>query len=154
MKIAIAYFSPQGRTAKVARLIHEAVGGKIVEIEPKEPYSMKDLDWNDKESRSSKEMRNEFARPELKEMPDLESPDVLFLGFPIWWYVAPRPVDTFLDGELLEGVRIIPFATSGSSPIEGAVRRLRATYPGLHFEEGALLNDIDPASWARKVLGK
>ncbi len=153
MKIAIAYFSPQGRTARVARLIHASLGGKIVEIEPKEPYSSADLDWNDKESRSSREMRNEFSRPALKAMPDLEQPDVLFLGFPIWWYVAPRPVDTFLEGEPLEGVRIIPFATSGGSGIEGAVRRLRATYPGLHFEDGMLMNEADPALWARKALG-
>ena len=119
--ILVAYFSASGVTARVAKEIAAATGAELHEIRPAQPYTRADLDWTNKNSRSSVEMNDPACRPALAEAaPDMGKYDTVFLGFPIWWYVEPRIVDTFLDGCDLTGKTLIPFATSGGSGVEGA----------------------------------
>ena len=151
-KILVAYFSASGVTARAAREIAEAVGGDLFEIRPAEPYTAADLDWMNKRSRSSVEMNDPAARPALAERPEgLERYDTVFLGFPIWWYVEPRIVNTFLESGDFAGKTLIPFATSGGSGIAGAEKDLRARYPGLTWSAGKLVNG-GAAAWARRAL--
>lgn len=122
-KKLVAYFSASGVTARVAGMLADAVGADIHEIRPKFPYSKTDLNWRDKQSRSTIEMNNKEFRPEI-EHSDLtvEPYDVVSLGFPIWWYVAPTIINTFLESHNFSGKKIILFATSGGS---GWARLLR-----------------------------
>ena len=115
-KILIAYFSASGVTGRAAKEIAEAVGADLYEIRPEQPYTAADLDWRNKQSRSSLEMTDPDSRPAMAgPMPDLGEYDTVFVGFPIWWGVEPRVVDTFLDRNGFEGKTMIPFATSGGS---------------------------------------
>ena len=117
------------------------------------PYTRADLDWTNKKSRSSVEMNDPACRPSLAEAaPDMGKYDTVFLGFPIWWYVEPRIVDTFLDGCDLTGKTLIPFATSGGSGVEGAVRNLGKACPQAHWKRGKLLNGGGAAAWARAAV--
>ena len=130
--ILVAYFSASGVTAKAAEAIAKAVGGELYEIIPQAPYTAADLNWNDKHSRSSGEMQDEQSRPALAApVKDLSAYDTVFVGFPIWWGVEPRVVDTFLDQAGLSGKKIIPFATSGGSGMAYAANHLKAWYPQL-----------------------
>ena len=152
-KILVAYFSAGGATASAARAVASAAGGELYEIKPAVPYTAADLDWNDSRSRSSVEMNDEACRPAIAgELPDLGQYDAVFLGFPIWWYVEPRIVDTFLDGCDIAGKALIPFATSGGSGGEGAVRNLEKAYPQAHWKGGKLLNGSGAAAWARAAV--
>ncbi len=147
--ILVAYFSATGATARTAGQIASAVGGDLYEIRPAEPYSAADLDWTDSGSRSTAEMNDEACRPPLAEaVPCLERYDTVFLGFPIWWYVEPRVVDSFVEAAGLEGKRVIPFATSGGSGIARAAARLRSLCPGADWAEGRRLAG-GAAAWAR-----
>lgn len=115
-KSLVAYFSCSGVTAKVAKEVAAAAGADLYEIEPKEAYTSQDLDWMDKESRSTLEMNNKSSRPAIAtQVEHMEDYDVVFIGFPIWWYVEPRIIDTFLESYDFEGKTIVPFATSGGS---------------------------------------
>ncbi len=115
-KKLIAYFSASGVTKKVAQTLAEAAGADLYEIRPKVPYSRADLDWNDKGSRSSVEMNDLSCRPALADLDaGIENYDIIFLGFPIWWYTAPRIINTFLESYDFSGRQIILFATSGGS---------------------------------------
>ena len=153
-KVLVAYFSASGETARTAREIASAVGGTLYEIRPEARYTAADLDWTNKRSRSSLEMSNPASRPALAgEMPDLAQYGAVFLGFPIWWGVEPRAVDTFLDRCASDRPAMIPFATSGGSGIEGAERRLRETYPQARWQKGRLLGGAGAASWAKGALG-
>ncbi len=151
----VAYFSATGTTEAVAQLLAQAANADLIEIEPKTPYSDADLDWRDSLSRSSVEMRDPASRPELKSEPtDLSHYDVVFVGFPIWWGVAPHVVNSFIEAADLKGKTIIPFATSGGSKIEPATEALRTAYPSLDIAEGRLLNDItfeDLSSWIEEL---
>ena len=141
-KKLVAYFSASGVTAKVAGLLADAVGADIHEIRPKFPYSKADLNWMDKKSRSTIEMNNKSFRPEI-EYSDLkmDAYDVLFLGFPIWWYVAPTIINTFLESHDFAGKKIILFATSGSSGFGKTVEELKVSVPAsCEIIEGKLLN--------------
>ena len=112
----VAYFSASGVTAKVAETLAEAIGADIYEIEPAVPYSKADLDWTNQKSRSSVEMSDPTSRPAIAGKRDnLDDYDTVFVGFPIWWYVAPTIINTFLESYDLTGKTIIPFATSGGS---------------------------------------
>ena len=112
----VAYFSASGVTAKVAETLAEAIGADVYEIAPEIPYTKADLDWTNKQSRSSIEMSGLTSRPAIAGMRDnMADYDTLFVGFPIWWYVAPTIINTFLESYDLTGKTIIPFATSGSS---------------------------------------
>ena len=148
----VAYFSASGVTARKAAEIAEATGAELYEIRPASPYTSADLNWQNKNSRSSVEMDDPASRPALAEdAPDFSGVSTVFLGFPIWWYVEPRIIDTFLDAADLSGVKVVPFATSGSSGISGAEKHLRELYPAIDWQSGALLNNEDAASWAQGV---
>lgn len=150
-KTLIAYFSATGTTAGVARRMAEGIGADLYEIRPKEPYTESDLDWTNKKSRST-EMNDEGSRPELAEaVPDVSRYDTILLGFPVWWYVEPRIVDTFLDAAGIDGKRIVSFATSGGSDVAGCVSHMRSLHPEAVWEKGKLLNSGDAVAWARSV---
>ena len=152
-KILVAYFSAGGATAAAARAVASAVGGELYEIQPAVPYTAADLDWNDSRSRSSVEMNDEACRPAIAgELPDLGQYDTVFLGFPIWWYVEPRIVDTFLDGCDIAGKALIPFATSGGSGIANVEKHLRQLYPAATGLPGKRLGRGGDESWARSAV--
>ena len=151
----IVYFSASGTTARVARKIADATGADLYEIRPAQPYTEADLDWTNKKSRSTVEMNDRSCRPAMAEpVPDMSQYDTILVGFPIWWYVEPRIVDTFLDSCDLSGKTVIPFATSGGSGIDRAESNLRSNYPRANWGRGRLLNGGDAAEWARGVLGE
>lgn len=140
-KVLVAYFSASGVTARAAKEIAAATGGELFEIAPALPYSRADLDWTDKNSRSSVEMNYEGCRPAMKSAPpDISGFDRIFIGFPIWWYVEPRIIDTFLESLDLNGKEVVAFATSGGSGIAGAERRMRALCPEAKWQKGKLVN--------------
>ena len=140
-EILVAYFSATGTTARVAQSIAEITGGSLYAIIPQSAYTSADLNWNDKQSRSSIEMNDSQARPEMKEeVVNLSAYDTIFIGYPIWWNQAPRIINTFIERYDLKGKRLIPFATSGGSGIGNSVKMLKKTYPDLDWSEGKLWN--------------
>ena len=141
-KKLVAYFSATGRTAKVAKLLAEVLGADIYEIQPKVPYTRSDLNWLNKKSRSSVEMNNKTFRPEIAgNNVNLDTYDVVFLGFPIWWYVAPTIINTFLESSDFSGKKIILFATSGGSKFGKTVEELKVSVStDTEIIEGKLLN--------------
>lgn len=115
-KALVAYFSCTGTTEKVAKKVNEITGGDLFEIIPQVPYTSKDLDWTDKKARSTIEMHDPSSRPEIKNMVEnIQDYDVIFVGFPIWWYVAPTIINTFLESYDFSEKTIVPFFTSGGS---------------------------------------
>ena len=141
-KKLVAYFSASGVTAKVADMLADAVGADIHEIRPKNPYTKADLNWLNKKSRSSVEMNNKTFRPEIAESNvQIAEYDVIFLGFPIWWYVAPTIINTFLESADFSGKKIILFATSGGSKFGKTVEELKVSVSAdTEISEGKLLN--------------
>lgn len=136
-KKLVAYFSASGTTAKVAETLAEATGADIFEIQPEIPYTKADLNWQDRSSRSSIEMQDPSSRPAIAVKRDnIADYDTIFVGFPIWWYVAPTIINTFLEGYDLTGKTIIPFATSGGSGMGKANEKLMASCPGANLIEG------------------
>ena len=116
MKTLVAYFSATGTTAAVARDLADVTGGKLYEIKPEVRYTAEDLDWTVKTSRSSVEMQDRSSRPAIvKDLENADSYDVIYIGFPVWWYTAPRIINTFLESYDFSGKTVIPFATSGGS---------------------------------------
>ena len=143
-KILVAYFSATGVTARAAQKVAEATGGEVYAITPAKPYTDADLDWRDKQSRSSVEMNDPKACPALGgERLDVSEYDVVFIGYPIWWNQAPRLINTFIESHNLKGKTVIPFATSGGSTIAGSAATLKRSYPALEWKEGRLLNRAD-----------
>ena len=133
----VAYFSASGVTARVAKTLAEAAEAYIYEIRPETPYTPADLDWQDKQSRSSVEMRDKSSRPALADVgAPVNGHDVVFLGFPIWWYVAPTIINTFLEAYDFSGKTVILFATSGGSGFGKAVEGLQPSAPGALIREG------------------
>lgn len=155
-KPLVVYFSATGTTAKAARMISDVTGGALYEIVPQQAYTSEDLDWNNRQSRSSVEMNNPQARPTLKDTKvDVAAYDVIFIGYPIWWDLAPRIINTFIESHDLQGKTLVPFATSGGSGINNSVRELRKTYPTLKWEDGKLLNGANRntvQSWVSDVM--
>lgn len=140
-KPLVVYFSATGTTAMVARTIADITGGTLYEIVPQRAYSSDDLDWNDRQSRSSVEMNNPQSRPAIKgTKADVAAYDVIFIGYPIWWDQAPRIINTFIESHDLTGKTLVPFATSGGSGISNSVKELRKAYPDLKWRDGKLLN--------------
>ena len=141
-KKLVAYFSASGVTAKVADMLADAVGADIHEIRPKNPYTKADLNWMNKKSRSSIEMNDKTIRPEIAESNvQIDDYDVIFLGFPIWWYVAPTIINTFLEKYDFSGKKIILFATSGGSKFGKTVEELKVSVSAdAEIIEGKLLN--------------
>ena len=152
-KTLVAYFSASGVTARVAKEVADAAGADLYEIRPAQPYSPGDLDWMDKKSRSTLEMNDPACRPAIEgQVNGMEQYDTILIGFPIWWYVEPRIVDTFLERYDFSGKTVIPFATSGGSGIEKAERSLKAHCPQANWKKGKLLNHTDAAAWTKSVL--
>lgn len=140
-KILVAYFSASGVTAKAAWKLAEASGAELYEIKPQIPYTSADLNWMDKKSRSSVEMNDPSSRPAIAEkLPDMGKYDVVFVGFPIWWYVAPTIINTFLESYNFSGKTIIPFATSGGSGMGKTNEKLKPSCPGATLLQGRMLN--------------
>ena len=140
-KKLVAYFSASGITRKVAEMIAEAADSDIYEITPKVAYTKADLNWMDKKSRSSVEMNDKKIRPELADNTiDISGYDEIILGFPIWWYVAPTIINTFLEAHDFAGKKIVLFATSGGSGFGNTVKELQPSAPNAQIVEGRLLN--------------
>ena len=140
-KQLVAYFSATGTTAHVAEDLAAAIGADLFAIEPVEPYTQEDLDWRDSASRSTVEMNDEAARPAIAgTVADMAAYDVVYVGFPVWWYVEPRIIDTFLEAYDFTGKIIVPFATSGGSGLGKAPERMQTLAPGAQVRQGGLLN--------------
>ena len=140
-KKLVAYFSATGVTANAAKALANAAGANIYEIKPKIPYTSADLDWQNPKSRSSVEMKDNASRPQLADMnANISVYDTIFLGFPIWWYIAPTIINTFLESYDFSGKKIILFATSGGSRFGKAAETLQKLVPNAYVTEGELLN--------------
>lgn len=140
-KALVAYFSASGVTKKVAEKIAAAVNGDLFQIEPAIAYSEEDLNWMNKNSRSSLEMSDKDFRPAMvKTELNLSEYDSILLGFPIWWYVAPTIINTFLESYDFSGKKITLFATSGGSGFGNTVQELRNSAPDAHIVEGKIMN--------------
>lgn len=141
-KKLVAYFSASGVTKKVALRLAQEELAELFEICPKIEYTSADLNWMDDNSRSSLEMKAQSCRPEiLNKLDNLDQYEIIYLGFPIWWYVEPRIIDTFLESYNFSKKQIVPFATSGGSGISNVVENLKTHYPELNFADGRLLNN-------------
>ena len=152
-KALIAYFSASGVTARTAKEMARATGADLYEIRPAQPYTAADLNWMDKKSRSTVEMNDPACRPAVADRVEgMEQYDTVFVGFPIWWYVEPRIVDTFLESYDFSGKVMIPFATSGGSGIGGAEKSLREHCPAAEWRRGKLLNGSGAGEWAERML--
>ena len=152
-KKLVAYFSASGVTAKVAQTLAEAINADIFEIEPKIPYTEADLNWMDDKARSTIEMKDHSSRPEIKFRRDnMNEYDTIFVGFPIWWYVAPTIINTFLESYDMAGKTIIPFATSGGSDMGKTNERLAPSCKGVKLLEGkrfdSRVSGKELAAWA------
>ena len=138
-RVLVAYFSASGVTGSVAKKLAEATGADLYEIRPAVKYTSADLNWNNSNSRSSVEMKDKSSRPELADKSaEISGHDVIFLGFPIWWYVAPTIINTFLETYDFSGKKIILFATSGGSGFGRAVEGLKPSAPNAEIREGKL----------------
>ncbi len=155
-KILVAYFSAGGTTRKVAEMIAETAEADLHEIVPKQPYSKADLNWMDKKSRSSVEMSDKKSRPEIIDTDvSINMYDEIILGFPIWWYVAPTIINTFLESFDFTGKRIILFATSGGSGFGNTLRELQLSAPDAVIVEGQVFGRAakqEIEEWVKRIL--
>ena len=136
-KSLVAYFSATGTTAKLADTLAAAAGADLYEIKPEVPYTAADLNWMDKKSRSSIEMNDKSFRPAVSgKVNNMEQYDVIYVGFPIWWYVAPTIINTFLESYDLTGKTIVPFATSGGSGMGKTNEELKSSCKDARLKEG------------------
>lgn len=155
-KKLVAYFSASGVTAQVAKKLAEAVGADLFEIAPKVPYTKADLDWMDAKSRSTVEMKDPGSRPELAAvLPNAADYDTVYVGFPIWWYVAPTIVNTFLESIDLSGKTVVPFATSGGSGMGKTNEHLAPSCKGAKLLNGKVfkrsVSREELAAWAERL---
>lgn len=153
MKKLVAYFSASGVTEKAAERLATAVGADLFEIKPVTPYTRADLDWTNKNSRSTVECKDKNARPEIAEKLDnMSDYDVVYIGFPIWWYVAPNIINTFVESYDFAGKTLIPFATSGGSGMGKTVEVLRPLCSDkATWKSGRVINGMSEADlkkWA------
>ena len=140
-KVLVAYFSASGVTKGAAEQLAAVAGADLYEIKPAQPYTDADLDWRDKQSRSTVEMKDKNSRPAITDkLKNMQDYDVVYVGFPIWWYTAPTIINTFMEAYDFKGKTVIPFATSGGSSIKKACEDLKAAYPDVNWKEGKLLN--------------
>lgn len=153
----VAYFSASGVTAKLAEQLSEAIGADLHEIRAKEQYSQADLDWRNDKSRSSIEMKNKTFRPEIVyDKISISEYDTVFVGFPIWWYVAPTIINTFLESHDFSGKTVVVFATSGSSDFGNTINELKISLPdSTKLIEGKVLNgkytNKELSNWAESI---
>ena len=156
-KVLVAYFSASGVTAKVADRLSKATGADLFEIKPAEPYTSADLDWTNKKSRSSVEMADKSSRPAIaNKVADMSKYDVIFVGFPIWWYREPSIIDTFMESYDFSGKQVVPFATSGGSGMGNSGSIMQKLAPkakvdsGKRFSSG--VSEADLKTWAEKFF--
>jgi flavodoxin len=136
-KTLVAYFSASGTTAKVAKKMAEAIGADLFEIKPETPYSGADLNWQNKNSRSSVEMNDRSSRPAIAvKAADMPQYDVVFVGFPVWWYREPSIIDTFMESYDFAGKTVIPFATSGGSGLGDSAANMQKLAKGAKVVNG------------------
>lgn len=154
-KKLVAYFSASGVTKVAAKRLAKASGADLFEIKPQTPYTRADLDWTNKKSRSSVEMNDPNSRPEIAEkVSNMDNYDTVFIGFPIWWYVAPTIINTFVESYDFSGKTIVPFATSGGSGMGKTVEVLKPLCPAANWEKGKMLNrvsDQDLQNWVNSL---
>ena len=150
----VAFFSASGTTRKIAEMIAQVAEADLYEIMPKQPYSKADLNWMDKKSRSSVEMGDKKYRPEISDADaHIDKYDEIILGFPIWWYVAPTIINTFLESYDFTGKKIVLFATSGGSGFGNTVKELIPSAPDANIVEGKILNNVskcDVENWMKR----
>ena len=156
-KVLVAYFSASGVTAKVAERLSKATGADLFEIKPAQPYTSADLDWTNKKSRSSVEMDDRNSRPAIaNKVADMSQYDVIFVGFPIWWYREPSIIDTFMESYDFSGKQVVPFATSGGSGMGDSGSIMQKLAPkatvdkGKRFSSG--VSEKDLKDWAVKFF--
>ena len=141
MKTLVAYFSASGVTESVAKQLSEVANADLHEIKPEQPYTDADLDWTNKQSRSTIEMNDKSSRPKITgKLDNLDAYSTIYVGFPIWWYTAPTIINTFLETYDFKDKNVILFATSGGSNIKKSVSDLQAAYPNIKIKGGQLLN--------------
>ena len=155
--VLVAYFSASGVTAKLAKRLADAIHADLHEIQPEVPYTKADLDWENEKSRSSVEMKDKSFRPAIaNKVEDMASYDVIYIAFPIWWYVAPTIVNSFLEQYDLSGKTVIPLATSGSSGMGNTNQELAVSCPGAILKEGkrfsANTDGTELKAWAKKTI--
>ncbi len=155
-KILVAYFSASGETKKLAKTIAGVTGGDLFEIAPQVPYTAADLDWMDAGSRSTVEMKDKKSRPAMAgQVQDMGQYETVFVGFPIWWYQAPRIIETFLESYDFTGKKVVPFATSGGSGLGKTEDILKAVCPAAQWLPGKRLRSGESAGavqgWVDKL---
>ena len=155
-KTLVAYFSASGVTAGLAKTLAQAVDGDLHEIVPAQRYTSADLNWNNKRSRSSIEMNDKNARPEIaSSVENMAQYDTVYIGFPIWWYESPRIIQTFLESYDLSGKTIVPFATSGGSAMGKTAEILKKSCPNATVLAGKRWNSTASvqtlADWAKNL---
>lgn len=137
----VAYFSATGTTRAAAQKLAKEKNADLFEIAPDVPYTSADLDWRDKQSRSTKEMNDKSFRPAIKgTCPNIADYDTIWIGFPVWWYTAPTIINTFIEAHDLSGKTLCVFATSGGSGVSGSAKDLKNTYPHYTWGESRLMN--------------
>ncbi len=156
-KVLVAYFSASGVTKKVATRLAEEIGAELFEIVPETPYTAEDLNWQDKNSRSSIEMKDTNSRPAIgSKIADIRLYDVIYVGFPVWWYREPSIIDTFMEAYDFSGKKVVPFATSGGSPMGDAEKRMQALAPKAKVAKGkrfaAHVSGKELSDWATEWL--
>lgn len=156
-KVLVAYFSATGNTAQVAKNLAQGIGADLFEIQPEQAYTKADLDWHDRNSRSSVEMADKSSRPKMANaLKDASSYDIIYLGFPIWWYTAPTIVNTFLESVDFSGKTIVLFATSGGSRLGNTKSDLQKSAPKATFIDGEIFSrDEDVArlsNWTKRII--
>ena len=156
-KALVAYFSASGVTAKMAEKLARGIGADLFEIKPETPYTSADLDWQNSKSRSSVEMNDRNARPAISEKKDnMAEYDVVFVGFPVWWYREPSIIDTFMEQYDFSGKTVVPFATSGMSGIGESGKNMNALAPGAKVVEGKRfansVSEGELAGWAKEWM--
>ena len=151
----VAYFSATGTTEAVAKDLAEVTGATLYEIKPEARYTASDLDWTDKTSRSSLEMQDKSSRPAIiKDLKDPGNYDVIYIGFPVWWYTAPTIINTFIEEYGFEGKTVVFFATSGGSSLDKANAEFAAAYPAINWKAGKTLNSASKEEikdWASHI---
>lgn len=156
-KALVAYFSASGVTKSLAGNLASSIGADLHEITPEVAYTKADLNWMDKNSRSTKEMNDKSYRPAISShVENMDQYDVIFVGFPIWWYVAPTIINTFLESYDLTGKTVVPFATSGGSGMGNTNKELAASCKGADLKEGKRLSastsESELKAWAEKYM--
>ena len=153
-KVLVCYFSASGITRGVAHNLANSIEGDLFEIEPVDIYTDEDLDWTNKESRSSREMANRSYRPELKnKVNNFNDYEKIVIGFPVWWDVAPTIINTFIESHDFSKKQVYIFVTSGSSSVNGSITDLRRTYPNINFVVGKRFNGSESSDEYKSFIG-